>query len=82
MECKSCGCEQITLGTTDECFNVMVAKAPEKLCHWLVGIVSKRKLTKEARPLWWSTFCQLHERPVVHCVLNYDLDKFEKFEKL
>ena len=39
------------------------------------------KPTKEARPLWWSTFYQLHERTVAHCVLNYDLDKSEKFEK-
>jgi len=43
MECKSCGCEQINLGTTDGCFNVMVAKAPEKLSHWLVGIVFEKK---------------------------------------
>ena len=81
MDCKSCGCEQINLGTTDGCIQRDGCGSAGLLSHWLVVLSSKRKPTKEARPLWWSTFYQLHERPVAHCVLNYDLDKSEKFEK-
>ncbi len=43
MDCKSCGCEQINLGTTDGCIQRDGCGSAGLLSHWLVSIVFEEK---------------------------------------